>query len=319
MAWEAQPVGQLATLIDLVQTLANEPRLNAKFPGYRLYPLLRANYREILNEILRLSDTPFVVQFDIAVSNGTNNYMLPPNVGTLLRLFEKDTNTGLAKAEYWNYSKKNSSGPFFKVAGNMLQFIPNWTGGTVTLTIEYIPNGNCHLAFGTINPTSGGFSTTTAKLSTSPDEGYFDRAPNAYLGSWYRLLTASHNPSGYSFWPTQERIVTGYTSSGSNTPKITVSPAFDFDPSAVTSITSVTYEVVPDGFSSITPTLALRTAMMLHRMEGNVKRASEMQKEYISKMRDVRLAVSSIDAIRGNRFEHDTTIGYDLSDLWTVF
>lgn len=315
MAYTARPVGVLATLVEQTLTWANEPRISSKYPDYRLYPLLKANYKELIGELVRLTDSPYTVRFTLSVSNGTDAYMVPPNIGHILRICEIDTTTGLASADYYNASKKRVGGPFFVLERNTIRFIPSWTAGTRTITIEYVPNGTVDLAYGTITgPTSSSdYSTTTFTLSTSPTEGYFDKRPNAYLGSVIRVLSASSNPSGYTFFPVQERTISAYTPNLAAGPKVTVTPAFDF---TMASQSSLAYEIIPEGLDELTSVLSLRTAITLQRLEGNAKRADELQKEYLSKMREMRLSAASTDMIRGNRFEHEVGIGDSDFPTW---
>ena len=311
MAYTAQSIGQLAQLLDQVRVLANEPSISAKYPSDKLYPLLKSNYRELMNEILRLSIYPIVARYQFTVTEGTDVYMLPPNIGTIYRLTERDPDTDGVITEYYNVSRKTPGGPGFVFEGNVLRWIPSYKGSTVTLTLEYTPNGMTDLHLGVINPTGGaGTTSTTWKLNIAPTEGYFDKKPNAFLGSYLRLLTSSSNPASYTFFPEQQRIITGY--SATPTPVVTVNAAWAPDISTMND--NITYEITPEGLDAVTPTLALRTALTLHRIAGNEKRVNLLLAEYRTKIRDIRLAVSQMDAIRGPRHEHESSLS--ISDLY---
>jgi len=322
MATTVQPTGQLNQVFSYTRQWANEPAINAKYTDDKLYPVVRANYRELLGEMLRLSDIPFVVQYSFAVTNDTNTYLMPPNIGTIYRLGIIDPVTGRFSVELFNMSRKNPFGSQFQFDGTNLTFNPIWTGGSVTMTLEYIQNGDVEMCLVTqANPgaVTGNDASHLVLFETAglvPTVGYFDYRPNAYYGSMVRLLGASHNPTGYKFWPTQTRPIINYTPTYTTGPRIEVRPVFDFNPATVPSITSLTYEIVPEGLGAVTPVLGLRSAIFLHRTEGNLKRVSLLTDEYKQKLRDIRLGIANMDAIRGGHWESDAT--YRIEDLWNI-
>lgn len=205
----------------------------------------------------------------------------------------------------------------------MIRWAPVWQGGTREITVEYVPNGETNLAYGTA--TTSDVDSTTLVLDTTPNEGYFDKRPNVYVGAWVRLLGAGSSltelPAGYAFFPTQERLIKSYDPDNEDGPKITVESAFDFDPSSglhngASGFTDIRYEIVPDGMQQMTPVIAWRTIMTLHRIEGNTKRLNLAREEYAAKFRDIKMTVASLDSERGSRFEHDTYLY--LNDLWAL-
>lgn len=318
MAYTAQPTGVLATLVDWVQRWANEPRFAAKYPSHVLYPLIQENYRMTFSEVIRLTGMPVYATFTFTITDGTTETLLPYNVGQVERIYEADPNSGLALYEIYSFSRRSPAGGLVGIEGNTLKWRPKWTGGTRTLTVEYVPNGDVDLAFGTQSSPATKSSSTTLVLTTTPSEGYFDRRPNAYVGSYVRLLSAgdAEYPDGYTFFPIQERVITAYDPDNANGPTITVSPAFDFDPSDQ-EFTSLSYEIVPDGMKPLLHVVAWRTVMTILSMEGNAKRKALAQEEYATHFRDIKMRLANLDATRGNgRFEYDTAIA--LTDLWGV-
>lgn len=323
MAYDAEPVGVLATLVDRIHTWSNEPTIQAKYPASKLYPIIRSHYGEVFSELMRMSDNQYWVRFDVSVVDGDTHVLLPSNVGTIERIVERDSVTGLPRTEFYNRGRRHVAGPGFQHEGNFLRWSPTWVGGAKTLTIEYQPSGETHVGYGTAATASS--SQSALVLSTSPTEGYFDRRPGAYLGLWLRVLgagtTLTENPSGYSFFPIQERVIRAYDENAAAGPQVTVEPQFDFDLSsaahnASSGFTNLRYEIVPSGLAKLTDVIAWRTVMTLHSVSGNSKLRNLAQQEYANKYRDLKMAVANVNNITGNRFEHDARP--DLTDFWAL-
>lgn len=325
MAYDSRPTGVLATLVDNIHEWSNESKVKAKYTPSKLYPLIQANWKEVFSEILRMSDNSFVAEHSFTMTNNDTTTLLPANVGVIERIIKKNATTGNYDYEIYNRSRRNPGAPVFRLEGNVLRWIPKWTYGSETLVMEYSPNGETQIAYGTA--TTARCSDTVVELSTSPTDGYFDPRPYAYVGAWIRVLGAGSSlneiPDGYSFFPTQERIIKSYVTADSvnDKPVVTVEPAFDFDLSsgdhnASAGFTDIRYEIVPEGLQALTPVIAWRTIMTIHRMEGNTKRKLLAQEEFASKFRDVKMTVANLNPSRDNRWEHDTK--YQLRDLWAV-
>lgn len=310
MAYTALPVGQLATLCAQIRAAANEASYTNKYTDSKLYPLIRANYSELMREIYRLSPSKPICTFSFDAAPGTDTVILPSNVSTVERIFNRNTDTNLPQQLIWSRSHDHTMGPGFRLEGNLLRWLPKLQGVTVPLIMEYTPNGEVDIATGSIAGNTSGNSATTLVLDSTPDEGYFERRLTAFVGNWVRLIGAASNPSGYSFVPVSERLVSSYDGT---VPKVTVENAFDWNPTSV-GASLVTYEIVPTNFAAVIPLLAFRTAYQIHNIEGNMKRAALLKEEYQAKMRDVRLAISSLNP-RDDRWEHDT---YNLQDLWVA-
>ena len=308
MSYTAQPTGVLASLVDRIQFYANEPATSNKWSAYNLYRAIKANYKELIGEIYRLSQNRPVVQYTITASASTPLHVLPANVGVIERIMEIDDATLLPARTVYSRSRDNFGGPVFRLEGNILRWLPKWVGEDVTLVIEYAPNGDLDLATGSVAYNAAGNSASTLALTTAPTDGYFDRRPYVFRGNRLRLLSGA-TPSGYAFFPIQDRLVGDYDPS---VPKLTVVGDFDFNPTSLGSGT-ITYEVVPEHLEPLSEALAFRTAKQIHAVEGAAKKAELLLAEYNNKMRDIRLAITSLDAQRGDRYEHDT---YNLRDLW---
>lgn len=302
--WGTQPVGFLADVAARIRRYTAEPETNPKYAGTQLYPLIVSTWDRIMDDVNQVGENPIVVRFDITPTTTEAHYLLPPNIGQIIRIGRLEPTTGQISETVHTRNRLNIVGAGYVIEGNMLRFLPLWQD-TDTLTMEYIPNGFCtiHMSAITINTT--GLSQTVVPLDFSPDEGYFDQAPNAYVGSVLRLLkctatdgtTESFPTASYAFWPIQERVISSYAVS---TGYATVELGFDFDPSddslaGLETTDILTYEVLPALGYAMIEAVALGVAANLHEVERRPGPANRMWRLYNIKMRSIRGRLSSMN------------------------
>lgn len=296
------PGSFLTDLYQRIRDYADEPVDNAKWTDAKLYQFVRGSWARIMHDVNACGDAPLVVRYDLVVNNSDQVYYLPPNIGQILR-FGRVYQDGSIYDAIVPRSRLNPVGPGIIFEGlNRVRFEPKW-GINETLRIEYIPSGDLAVHEGTVANTA--VTSTTVTLDTTPTVGYFDQRPNAYLGSVLRYLSGA-SPSGYSFFPVQERVITEQTISSTN-PVVTVDSAFSPDPSVASG--TLTYEIVPFlGWQLIEP-LAWNVAMSLHAtMAGDPSRTKKLQAAqlmYNNQMRMIRGSLSHYNARSGGKFNGD--------------
>jgi hypothetical protein len=271
-----------------------------------------------MDDINGIGDSPIVINYSFAVTTTDQDYLIPGNFGTFLQLGRLDADTGRVYEVALPRHRLNPIYTGFIFQGNYIRFEPPWPVDE-TLTLQYIPNGHCPIHFGTIDTSLSGSSSTQLFLDPDPSEGYFDRTPNAYLGTVIRLLSSDEvdAPEGYTTFPIQERVITGYDP---ETAKITVSPAFDLD-FAGEPLGDVTYEIVPylaaDGFAEA---IAWNVASAINEVEGRSGPADRCLRRYQMQMRSLRSRFANLNARNDDKFIGDVpgTGRYGPSRGWLI-
>lgn len=293
MAYTAQPAGFLADTVQRIYDYANEPSENPKWSTDKLFPLIRGSYARCMQDVNGLGQNPIVVRFDLTTTATQRTYLLPPNVGQILAFGKVDDVSGEFYERIIPNSRLNPCGAGVTFEGPIVRFEPNW-GVAETLRVLYIPNGDCALHLGTC--AEADTTTTSVKINIAPSEGYFDRRPNAYLGSVLRLLSATVSsvaayPSGYTYYPIQERVITGMVATSL---LATVDTAFDFDPStAITGSAIHTYEIVPFMGDMFQEAIAWDTAAIIH---GTEKRYNDKKDALANRLNQMRMIRSNLSA-----------------------
>lgn len=295
--------GFLSRTLSRIRLFTDEPSTNAKYTDADLLDLIRSSWTDVLGEIMRVTSKPIVVRHDISVAGQdgitANTYILPPTVGSILRIAKINTNTGNSEWDVVPRSRWNPDGPGVLFEGRAIKFQPDWAAGSYTLRVEYTPTGDLDMHIGTVdasafsNDTSA--NTCTVVLASSPDTGSLDLRPNAYAGGVLRILSCDDD----SEFPVQDRLITAYDYS---TRTATLSPALTEAPATG----DITYEVATplgEGFDMV---VALDVAAIVLGVEGDDKRSLSTQKQYARKLRSIRLNEANFEAIVGQRFEHDT-------------
>lgn len=313
MAYTAQPAGFLADTVQKIYDYANEPSDNPKWTTDKLFPLIRGAYGRIMQDVNGIGQNPIVVRFDVTVTATDRTYLLPPNVGQVLMIGKVDTVTGNFFEQVIPRSRLNAYGSGVSLEGPTIRFEPNWGIGE-TLRVLYIPNGDFSIHLGTFTQNATGVSTTAFPLTLSPSEGYFDRRPNAPLGSIVRLLSAvsaagvASTPTGYDYFPIQERPVSGYTSTSHI---VTVPVAFDFDPSSASVMSGtdpavITYEIVPFMGDLFQEALAFDVAGRIAGIEKRPLDKKDCIFNALEQKRQIRTSLGHYNARSGNILHDDS-------------
>lgn len=309
MAYTAQPTGFLANIVRLIRDYTDDPSDTPKWTTDRLYPLMQSAWGKIIQDVNGLSAGPIVARFSLSVSASTQSYMLPPNVGTILRIGRIDSTTNRIYGEIMPRGRLAACGPGWSIeGGRILRFDPKLSQ-TETLRVEYIPNGEllCHL--GTATASDSDNTTTTFQLDTSPDDGYYDSRPNAYVGSMLRVLSKSDA----TIVP-QERLITAV----STTFVATVEPAFDS--TLASGSGTYTYEIVPVYFQMFTNAVALEVVRMIHAIENRERKFNGITQLYSEEMRSLRSMLLNMEGRLGS-----LSLGTDnpehprVSNLWGLW
>ena len=301
--------GFLTRTLSRIRLFTDEPSINAKYTDDNLLDLIESSWADILQELNRNSSAPIVVRHDVSVSTDAtldgNTHLLPPTVGQVLRLSKVCSTTGRVEWEMMPRSRWNPAGHGIIVEGNTIQFTPYWDRGSYTLRLTYIPKGDLRLHEGTFD-NSGDVAITNDTdanqaeviLASSPGTGTLDIRPNAYAGSVLRILGDVGGSPTADY--VQERIIRSYDVT---TRTATVAPALTYVPSG----TTVPYEIAPLLGQALDIVVALDVAAQVIGIEGDAKRAASTERQYARKMRTLRLNAANLEAIVGQRFQHDTT------------
>lgn len=304
MAYTAQPVGFLASVVQRVREYADEASDDAKYPSDRLYPLIRDAFQSVILDAFSMHEGKVSVRYTISLVADQERYYIPRNVGTIHKLGRLQDD-GRILPFTLPRSRLNPGGPGYAIDGPCLRFTPA-PAGAEDIVLEYIPNGTGEIHLSTQTANASGNSTTSFKLDTTPDEGYYDRAPNAYLGCMLRLLSSSGSPpSGYASFPIQERVITAFNVA---TSIVTVAPAFDFNPTSLSTDT-ITYEVVPFLGPLTEQAVALDVACRLHEIAGRSDRLRTLRPRANNAARDFRFAMTAMDANRAGLGDRDVYPG----------
>jgi len=299
MAYAAQPEGFLAWVTTQIRTLAEEPSVDRKWTNEKLWPLIVDCWQRVMEDVNAIATNPLVVDYSFTPSS--DRIMLPCNVGQVIAIGEQSPFGGVYESVVpRGHFNPCNSGVIFE--GFSMRFEPHLVSATTSMVLRYIPNGFCPLHRGVTASTT--MTANSLRLSTSPEEGYFDGRPNAYLGSVVRLLrSASGNPpTGYLAWPIQERIVTGYDV---KTATAVVDPPFDVDFSAGGGMGNLHYEVVPmfgDIFKNL---VAWGVVSEIHTANGSFDRERAAHQRYQMQLRTVLNSLRAYNSRSGSRFYGD--------------
>lgn len=312
MAAPLHPDGYLSGLVNRVRTYADHSSRQAQFTNQAIVEEAWKSLETVLTDVYPTAATPPTVEFPINVVSGTDRYAVPPNLGELNRIYLKDTATGVITAEFWPRHQQDLGGPNVYLEDGVLRFRPIPTGN-ITCYVSGILSGaipmhqNLSPLFSGTNDTGTQLLTTTNMVifPTTTDWliGTFDRRPNAYIGRIVRILGTvnSVSPTGYGFFPIQERVVTAQ-SFVSNRLQLTFDRPLDFNPNIVvdkvtisgyTTVTQFVYEIVPSIDYGIFTCLEWDVARRLLSLEGSSPKLTTIRAEYEHVKRAVALRMSN--------------------------
>ncbi len=295
MSYDAQPVGFLADVVARVREYIDDPDVKTKWTTDKVWPMIVDAWGQIMLDLTNVAENPIIVSYNISVVDDTQTYTLPANMGTFMGLYRvEDATEGTRTALRVPGGRRNPNGPGLLFEGNVLRFRPDW-GVTETLQIDYIPNGHCALHTGSTNLSDGVATASQLTLDYEPDEGYFDRTPNAYVGSVIRVLNSTEigdAPGSYIVFPVQERVITAVDTT---TLVATLNKDLDFDPTA-DAYGSCPYEVLPFHGYALRGCVAWLVASMIKAVE-NPKEASPLQHQYLRQLRAIRLKIANMNGV----------------------
>ena len=291
--------GFLTTTIRRIRAMTDEPDVDAKYrDAYLIADVIEPAVAQVWSDVGLTSSNHIRAQATIALAANTSEYLLPPTVGRLWRVFTPHASSGVAQYEAVPRGDLNLQGWGYRISGNKLVFNPT-PDQAYTLTIEFTPTMDLRLHKG--SGTRNVSDATKMTLDPSPDQGSLDNRPNAYVGALCRVLDDGNSPIRE-----QERVITAHDVS---TGVITVSPAFSPALGA-----NVTYEIAPMAGPALYNAVAMRGALTLLASKGGAaSRYQKVMAEYVAAMKALRETVTNMEARVGKRFQADVP---DHPDRW---
>lgn len=273
----AGSVGFLSDCVSLVRRTTDEPAITPKYTDGDIIEYIHSAFDQVLSTINIDTDHPILVRHDIAVLNGTQEYVLPCNAGEIWRVARIDETSRLPVWELAPTNEFAFSGYGFTIEDNILRF------GTTqvvsqTLQVLYVPNSEVSIHTATAD--SG--TASTIVFPSTPTAGTLDIRDHAYAG--YVVRTLSGTGAG------QERVMQSYdaaTRTGVPRPDWTTAP----DDTTV-------YEVLPQYSRLIKHVVVLYAALDILANEAKTQRRAEVEKQVLRKMTALRNVIGK----KVNRF-----------------
>jgi len=277
-------VSQIDDILTMVRDQANLSDVDAKYSDDKLLTYIKRAYTLVSEEIQGLDRSHVIARIDLTCEADTQEYILPPHIGRILKLGEIEDTYDTYKWVVTPLSNFNPAGPGVTIEGNVLRFQPKLSAD-VTLRMEFIPNGDVQFHEGSVTQNEGGTAVTSSgiTLDSSPTVGSFDTRVNAYTGSFIRVLDSSIETASTGCSVTEERTITSYNYS---TKVATVTPAWTALSPTNTKV--VVYEVVPLLTDFLAHAVALSAAISILGPEGKKARYNGCTLEYARVMRTLR-------------------------------
>jgi hypothetical protein len=278
--------GFLSNLVSLIRKATDEPDTDPKWTDADVVKVAQTAFDEVLQDCNANTDHPVGIRHTITLVDGTQDYILPPTVGQVLRVAKINSSSGLPEWESWpgGYMDPTQSG--WRIEGNTLRLLRDWDLSN-DLEILYIPNSVALMH----KATADAVTSTTVTFPSSVTDGTLDTRPNAYVGYFVRILSSTQGVI-------EERLVTAYNVT---TRVATINKAWDTTPTG-----TVVYEVVPLFDRLMESIVALRGAMDILAQEGNTKRLAAITQSYQLKLRALRLQLSRKQARFPHHMDGDT-------------
>lgn len=287
-------------LLDKTRAYLDEPTTNAKYDN----DFLLANFvtPAMVNVMARVnlgSDNPIRLEHTITLATGTNRYILPPNVGEIYRVGKINSESGAVEQDLKPRNEFDKTGPIWQIEGNTISFRPfvQDEDAGETLSIFYIPNGDFQMHYsddgGALDGTQK-IVTLDSALSGANDIGYFDKRDKAFTGAIIRLFRSGNTV-------VEERIIKSFDYA---TSKVTVDEAFV---NVGASTSSLRYEIVPQGVTSLSQAIALGAAMDLGAgRDVTAKKMNYLTTQYKIAIKSIIDNRSNMQARTGKRFDSRT-------------
>ena len=278
--------GFLSDVVSLIRKATDEPGQSPKYTDGDLVELIQVGMDTVMTDIHVNTDHPIIIRYNITLVDGTQDYILPPNVAELIRVAKINSTTGLPEYEVWPASHFNPGGRGWVLEGNVLRLHRDWNS-TDILELMYMPNSEPLMHKGTAEAVAA----STITLMATPTDGTLGKRPNEYVGMLVRVLSSTENIH-------EERLITAYDVT---TRVATINKAWDTTPSG-----SLVYEVIPIYSRMIKHLVALRASIDLLSQEGNSQRMSTLSTNYAVKMSAMRRQVSKVEGRFPHHFDGDT-------------
>jgi hypothetical protein len=291
----------LNRIIALTRKYTDEPVVNAKYSTSELAVMIESAFQTILADINTSTDAPILCRYSMSLGASTQDYLLPPSVGSVRRIAKLNTTTGLPEWQLVPGSMQQLQGPSLTLEGRTLRLTPKWTS-THTVEVLYVPNGDFRLLYGT----PGTFVDTEydhVLLPASPILGTLDTRENAYVGAILRVWSTDGD------FYLEERTITAYNNA---TRQCTVSPNFSqlWYTEDVTNSKLPRVEVIPAYGRLIESIVCWYLAREIAAISGNTKKYSLAEAEYRKKLRALRLQLDTQEGISGDSFDPNVPTGY---------
>jgi hypothetical protein len=292
----------LNRIIALTRKYSDETLDFSKYSDAEMVVMIEHAFQTILADLSTTMDNPIRVRHSVVFGTSTQDYILPPSVGVIRRIYKVNATTGLAEWELIPRSEYNLSGPSFLLEGRNIRLQPKWTSSE-TVVIEYTPNGDFRLHYGT-EPTATDGELDHLFLPATPTLGTLDKRENAYVGAVLRVWTTDG-----TFFP-EERTIIAYDNT---TRKATVSPDFSQDWFDHLAGNIVYTEVVPAYGRLLESVICWYLAQELAAISGDATKYAMAAGEYRRKMRALRIFLDSQEGIVGDSLNTDTPIAHQTS------
>ncbi len=282
---------------------------SAKWSNAEVMDFLRTAWTDIMSDLMRVSDFKPKARFNISITADTENFLLPPNIGHILK-FEEVKNPGTSKQsisiDFQPNHHLSPHGEGWSIEGPVLHLDPPWTEGK-TLRLTYIPTFSApFFEFkADLNDTAANLKTGIVfDFATADDlitpELTPSKEDHAYLGYTIRgpLLAAAATDME------ERQIITAYDANvdgvGDNANKalLTVSPGFTDDVAE-----DDLFEVIPQGMYRFVHLVALKAARIERSIVRDTKGAGSLNGEYRDALRTLRLDHATGQQRTGKRFQ----------------
>ncbi len=289
--------GFLSDCVSLIRKAVDEPSSTPKYTDGDIVELLQAGIDQVIADVHVNTDHPIMVRHSITLVDGVQDYVLPPQVGELIRIAKINTTTQLPEYEVWPGSYHDPGGHGWKIEGNILRILRDWDS-TDALELLYIPNSEPLLHKGT----SEAEAATTITLMATPTDGTLGKRPNEYVGMVVRILSSDQNIQ-------EERVITAYDVT---TRVATINKAWDTTPTG-----TVVYEIVPTFGRMFKHVVSLRAAIDLLSQEGNSDRMATLERNYFQKMSTLRRQINKKEGRFPHHFDGDTWDNTNRGGIWS--
>lgn len=285
----------VSRMIEYTRRATDEPSVNAKYTDSELIEFLRDAWGEMWVDLNNNSENPVMAWYQITLVTDVSEYILPPQVGQVLRVFRLTANDEVL-GEVDERGLLDPQGYGYRIEGNRLLLSPSFKD-TYKLEIHFIPGGEVSFITGTWN-SSEIFSGDTVTLNGTPTSGVLDTRPNCYAGYMLRCIPpAGTTPTaGDGETVVQERLIESYDETA-----LEATLGSDIIAIDVTG-TSMDYEVLPYMTRDMQRCMAQRAAMTILSMEGHTTRLNTATTEYQRIMRSVRLYLTNRNSRRASQF-----------------